>query len=276
MTEKKKKLQNSLKSLFTPKKSGLPQPESEMPLPHPLEQEDLTVLPQTVLPSAQPEIKVDSDKQEKAPITKDERKEPGLSWPVEAVIQPETPAAPVTTSQSETMIVESSPENTLAVVPTEIEEKSRQVLIFKLLDTSYGLDVSRVRTIIKPQPVYPIPGTEEFLKGLINLRGEVVPVFDLRTRFGLEEKPKDNNTRFIVVELGEYLAGVIVDAVEGVETIPGGAIEKPAELVTGIDTRYLHRIAHFEENLVLILDIEETLKRSDHTTVTEFGMTLAH
>jgi purine-binding chemotaxis protein CheW len=117
-----------------------------------------------------------------------------------------------------------------------------------------------VQTIIKPQSVFLVPGTEEYIKGLINLRGDVVPVVDLRSRFSLPEKKADKDTRFVVIEIGDLMASLVVDAVQGVATIPLSAIEEPNALVADIETRYLNGIAHLEDQLVLILDLRQTIR----------------
>jgi purine-binding chemotaxis protein CheW len=277
MTQKKKKLENSLKGLFTPKKSGFPLAEQKnQPPEESAQSEDQTSIPQdTSVParSTQKEEFIgEIGKQEKESKSNDPEIEPVLTQPGKPVVPSQIPTRDNEQKNTTAIIEKVTQENALVTVSEKVEEKSRQILIFKLNDTHFGLEVFRIRTIIKPQPVYPIPGTEEFLKGLINLRGEVVPVFDLRVRFGQDEKPPDTNTRFVVVELGDHLACVIVDAVEGVETIPGSDIEKPVQLVTGVDTQYLDRIAHYKDNLVLILNIQETLKRKQLDPLVDLGV----
>lgn len=140
----------------------------------------------------------------------------------------------------------------------------RKVLVFRLGEGFFGVSVFRVQTIIKPQPVYPVPGTEEFIIGLINLRGEVVPMIDLRIRFGLPQQEMDDKTRFVVIEYGEYLASMIVDEVMGVENIPEDHFQKPSGVVMDVDTQYLDEIVHFNERLILILNLNELIARKDH------------
>lgn len=156
------------------------------------------------------------------------------------------------------------------IVPIDLEEdETREILIFSLGDVSYSVIVGRVRTIIKPQTVYPVPGTEEYITGLINLRGEVVPVLNLRTRFGLDAREIDGNTRFVVIEYGEYLLSLIVDAVEGIEVIPESLFYTPSGIVTNIDTNYLSDIARFEGRLILVLNLTELIIHAE--TKVEMG-----
>jgi len=152
-----------------------------------------------------------------------------------------------------------SPEETNKLTIVDDGEEERQYLIFVLNNTIYGVDVSFVQTTIKPQPIYLLPGTVEFIKGLINLRGTVVPVIDLRTRFGLDPIDPGKMTRFIVVEIEDTMASLTVDEVRGVETIKTRLIEKPSSVVMDINTKFLTGIARFNNQLILILDLDQTI-----------------
>jgi purine-binding chemotaxis protein CheW len=146
------------------------------------------------------------------------------------------------------------------MVKDEILEDERQYLVFVLDNTLYGVDVSFVQTTIKPQPIYLVPGTVEFIKGLINLRGSVVPVVDLRSRFGLNQKELDKKTRFIVVEVGNIMASLIVDAVQGVQTIKENLIEQPSTIVMDTNTKFLQGVARFNNQLILMLNLDLTIR----------------
>jgi purine-binding chemotaxis protein CheW len=148
------------------------------------------------------------------------------------------------------------------VVAEDTKGEEKQLLIFRIGDVDYAVEVELVQTIIKPQTVFLVPGTDNFVKGLINLRGEVVPVVDLHTRFNLPQQEKDKNTRFVVIEVGEIKASLIVDAVQGVTTIPVSSIEKPSNFVSAIETRYLKGIARLDNQLILILDVRQTIRVS--------------
>ena len=148
--------------------------------------------------------------------------------------------------------------NFLAEILDE-EEEEIQLLIFRMENVDYGIKIELVQTIIKPQAVFLVPGTEIYINGLINLRGDVVPVVNLRTRFNLPECEENNDTRYVVVEIGETRASLIVDSVQGVATIPLSKIEKPSNIVTDVDTLYLDGIAHLEEQLILIINLGETI-----------------
>ena len=182
--------------------------------------------------------------------------------PAATVEKTETkPSAPATRQQTAVQPVED--DRALAMLGEkqagEVDDTLRQVLVFRLGEGFYGVSVFRVQTIIKPQPVYPVPRTEAFITGLINLRGEVVPTIDLRARLGLQVQEQDAHTRFVVIEYGEYLASMVVDEVVGVENIPEDHFQKPAGVVMGVDTRYLDEIARAGDRLVLILNLSELI-----------------
>lgn len=141
----------------------------------------------------------------------------------------------------------------------EIEEDDTQLLVFEINQVNYGIEVGQVQTIIKPQPVYLVPGTADYLKGLTNLRGEVVPVIDLRTRFDLPEKEIDKDTRFMVIKVNDIMASLVVDKVNGVKTISTSLIEKPSGVVLDINNRYLTGMARLDDMIVLILDLVQTI-----------------
>lgn len=198
---------------------------------------------------------------EKAQHITEESKESSPAVPLVAidavavsVASPAASSAPVATLAK----IEEVQSKELAI--PEDFDKDIHILVFVLADTYYGLDVVGVQTIIKPQTIYIVPGTAQFIKGVINLRGNVVPIIDLRNRFELPEVEFTPATRFVVVELGEVMAGLIVDSVVGVEVIQAGMVEPPSRVIMGAHTRFLRGVAQMDGCLVLMLDLEQTLK----------------
>jgi purine-binding chemotaxis protein CheW len=179
--------------------------------------------------------------------------------PMEPVMHPEPEVIPEFGPVETSLVKTSAVSQVLAVVENEKEEE-KQLLIFRIGEVDYAVEVELVQTIIKPQTVFLVPGTDEFVKGLINLRGEVVPVVDLHIRFNLPPQEINKLTRFVVIEIGELRASLVVDAVQGVVTIPLNVIEKPSNVVSDIETRYLKGIARLENQLVLILDLGQTIR----------------
>jgi purine-binding chemotaxis protein CheW len=181
--------------------------------------------------------------------------EPVQTVPEEEDLNPQKSS----TQDAEFQKMELTGQTSALIVRDEVIEEERQYLVFVLDNTLYGVDISFVQTTIKPQPIYLVPGTVEFIKGLINLRGSVVPVVDLRTRFGLNQKELDKKTRFIVVEVGNIMASLVVDAVQGVQTIKESLIEQPSTIVMDTNTKFLKGVARFNNQLILMLNLDLTI-----------------
>jgi purine-binding chemotaxis protein CheW len=139
-----------------------------------------------------------------------------------------------------------------------------KVIVFALAHEEYGVEVEKVRTIERMQPMTRVPKTPEFVKGVINLRGVVTPVIDLRGRFGFEESEYTENSRIIIVAAGDIEVGLIVDSANDVIDVDSDHISDPPEVVGGIKARYLRGIARINETrLLILLNLEEVLKKSE-------------
>ncbi len=112
------------------------------------------------------------------------------------------------------------------------------------------------------QSITRVPNGPAGVEGVTNLRGRVIPVLDLRQRFGLAQTPPTRQSRIVVAELGEHAVGLVVDGVSEVLRVPTDAVEPPSALVTGADSLYLRGVAKIDERLVLLLDLARLL--SDH------------
>ena len=128
--------------------------------------------------------------------------------------------------------------------PLEELESSdlNKYLTFVLGSVYYGLDIQFVREIIGMQEITVVPDVPNFIKGVINLRGKVIPVMDVRRRFNMESRPYDERTCIVVIHVGDWLVGLVVDTVSEVLDIPGGDIEPPPEAF-GFGQRQDHFIA---------------------------------
>ena len=144
-----------------------------------------------------------------------------------------------------------------------------QLVVFELGDESYGVDISRVQDINRMQEITEIPHAPESVVGVINLRGRVIPVINLRKRFGLPETPHTKDTRIVVVHLDDNLIGVIVDAVSQVLRIPADIVEPPSPVLAGVDSRYLRGIAKLDDRLVILLDLDFVLSRREQEAISE-------
>lgn len=139
-----------------------------------------------------------------------------------------------------------------------------KVIVFALGSEQYGIEVDKVKTIERIMPMTRVPKTPPFVKGVINLRGVVVPVIDLRGRFGLPESEFTNDSRIIIVSIGDLEVGMIVDAATDVVDVDEDTIVDPPEVVGGIKAKYLRGIAKLEdERLLVMLNLQEVLNKNE-------------
>jgi purine-binding chemotaxis protein CheW len=147
-----------------------------------------------------------------------------------------------------------------------------KVIVFTLAHEQYGVEVDKVRTIERMLPLTRVPKTPPFVKGVINLRGVVVPVIDLRGRFGLPETDYTDNTRIIIVAVKEMEVGLIVDSANDVLDVDSDHIEDPPEVVGGIKAKYLRGVAKLnDDRLLVLLNLEEVLNKSEIVQLEQFG-----
>lgn len=139
-----------------------------------------------------------------------------------------------------------------------------KVIVFTLGSESYGVEVGKVRTIERMVNLTRVPKTPPFVKGVINLRGIIVPVIDLRGRFGLAETEYTESARNIIVNVNGIEVGLIVDSASDVIDIDSDSIEDPPEIVGGIRAKYLRGVAKISDNqLLVMLDLEEVLNKQE-------------
>lgn len=138
-------------------------------------------------------------------------------------------------------------------------EEGNQYLTFTLADEEFGIDILQVQEIKGLTHLTQIPNMPEYIKGVMNLRGTVVPVVDLRAKFNLPISDYNQFTVIIVVNLGNRIMGLVVDAVSDVLNVAADAIEPAPELGVGIDTTFLSGLAKSNDRLVTLLNIENLL-----------------
>ncbi|GAA4700906.1 chemotaxis protein CheW [Brevibacillus fulvus] len=138
-----------------------------------------------------------------------------------------------------------------------------KVIVFRLKDEEYGVEVEQVKSIEKFEHITRVPRTPAFVKGVVNLRGVVTPIIDLRKRFGLEETEYTEATRIIIVAVGELEVGLIVDAANDVIDIPVNAVEPPPEVVGGVEAAYLRGVAKLEKRLLILLNLDKVLNTDE-------------
>lgn len=142
-----------------------------------------------------------------------------------------------------------------------------QLVVFTLANETYGVAISAVNEIIRMQDITEVPRTPEFVEGVINLRGRIVPVIDLRKRFGLEAAEATQASRIMVVELGGLIVGMIVDSVTEVLRLPTDCIEPTPAIASSVDSAYLRGVGKWNDRLIILLDIEKVLYENEQEEV---------
>lgn len=145
----------------------------------------------------------------------------------------------------------------------------KQIVVFELSSEHFGVDIARVESIIKMQPITQMPHAPGFVEGVTNLRGKVLPVIDLRKRFGLPHQEADKNSRIIVVSVDQTEVGMIVDGVSEVLTIPEGAVEAAPAITATVDSSFITGIAKLDQRLVILLDLGKVLSAQEQETLVE-------
>lgn len=134
-----------------------------------------------------------------------------------------------------------------------------KVIVFRLKDEEYGVDVNQVKSIERMQKITRVPKTPAFVKGVINLRGVVTPIINLRSRFDMNEDDYTDSTRIIIVSVENMEVGLIVDAANDVIDVPASQIEPPPEVVGGVEAEYLRGVAKLEQRLLILLNLDKVL-----------------
>ena len=134
-------------------------------------------------------------------------------------------------------------------------------LTFYIDSEEYGLDISSVKEIIEMVPITKVPESPEFVEGIINLRGDIIGVLDVRKRFSKYPKPYDEHTCIVVVDYDEYTLGLIVDSVSEVMTIAEDNISPPPNAKLSHYNQYIRNIGQVENGVVLLLDLEKLLQQ---------------
>lgn len=135
----------------------------------------------------------------------------------------------------------------------------QQLVVFELSNELYGINIAMVESIIKMQAITKLPQTPAYVKGVTNLRGSVLPVIDLRTRFALNEKEDSRQTRIMIVTLGSVKAGIIVDGVSEVLRVSDESIEPLPPMVNSVDSIFLKGIVRLEDRLIILLELSRVL-----------------
>lgn len=147
-------------------------------------------------------------------------------------------------------------------------DTEEQLVAFDVAGEIYGIDIANVQEIIRLPTITKIPRAPRFVEGVINLRGHIIPVIDLRKRFDIPEAEPTKESRIVVVQVGDFTIGMRVDAVTEVLRIRSDSIEPPSSIVTGTDSAFLRGVGRLsqdgeEETLIILLDTQAIISRQD-------------
>ena len=154
---------------------------------------------------------------------------------------------------------------------TEKSTLEGKFLTFILGDEIYGIEILSVREIIGLMDITTVPQTPDYMKGVINLRGKVIPVIDMRMKFSMQEEAHTQETCVIVVEVNSTSIGIIVDSVSEVSDIGGGEIENAPKFGQNIDTSFIMGIGKVKEKIIILLDIETVLSSEELEMIEELA-----
>lgn len=137
------------------------------------------------------------------------------------------------------------------------EGRILQLVTFKLGSEEFAVDILKVQEINKMMNITKIPNAPAFIEGVINLRGKIIPIVDLRKRLGFKDQDYDKSTRIIVVELDGLVLGFIVDSVSEVLRIPENTIEPPPTMIAGIESEYIEGVGKVDDRLLILLELKK-------------------
>jgi purine-binding chemotaxis protein CheW len=138
-----------------------------------------------------------------------------------------------------------------------------QVVSFKLGSEEYGVDIAQVQEINRMVAITHVPRAPQFMEGVINLRGQLIPIIDLRARFGMPRAEHTKNTRIVVTEIGAKRVGMVVDSVSEVLRLETQHIEDAPEMITGVDTEYIRGVGKIEDRLIILLDLARIISGAE-------------
>ena len=138
-----------------------------------------------------------------------------------------------------------------------------QIVSFNIGSEEFGVDILKVQEIYRMVEITKVPQAPHYVEGVINLRGKIIPIVDLRKRFNLELKEYDKNTRIVVMDIGGNIMGMVVDSVSEVLRLPSSTIEPAPEIITGINSEYIKGVAKLEDRLLIFLDLSKVIDMNE-------------
>ena len=159
-----------------------------------------------------------------------------------------------------------------AIFEEEEEDDTKdKYLTFRLADEHYGLGIQYVIEIISIQKITDVPDLPDFVKGVINLRGQVIPVMDLRLRFGLEPRAYDDRTCVIITRMDDSPVGLVVDTVNEVRDIPPQNVTAPPAIKKGAAARFIQGFGRIDDHVEILLDVRQLLGEDELEAIGAVG-----
>ena len=143
------------------------------------------------------------------------------------------------------------------------EGRILQLVTFKLENEEFGVDILKVQEINRMLTITKIPNAPPFVEGVINLRGKIIPIVDLRKRLGFNSRAYDKSTRIIVVELDGLILGFIVDSVSEVLRVSESTVEPPPSIMGGIESDYIEGVGKLDNRLLILLELGKVFATKD-------------
>ncbi|MFB1081089.1 chemotaxis protein CheW [Jeotgalibacillus sp. JSM ZJ347] len=142
------------------------------------------------------------------------------------------------------------------------QENDLKVIVFQLVNKEYAVPVENVQSIEKVMHITRVPGVPGYVRGVINLRGVVTPIIDLRKRFSLEDAEENEHTRMIIVTIGGIEVGLVVDSANDVIDLPQDSIEPQPNVVGSIENDFISGVAKLERRLLILLQLDKVLENA--------------
>ncbi len=144
-----------------------------------------------------------------------------------------------------------------------------QLVTFSVGGEQFGVDILKVQEIIRMIEITRVPSSPDFVEGVVNLRGQVIPIVDMRKRFGLPPAERTKDTRINVVDLEGAVVGFVVDSVHEVLRIPGEMVEPPPSMVGGIDSEFINGVGKLGDRLLILLDLNRLLSGEEKSVLVQ-------
>ena len=148
----------------------------------------------------------------------------------------------------------------------DIQEKTIQLLLFQIGKENYAIHIEKTQEIIRMQEITPLPKTPKFIKGVINLRGHIIPVVDMHERLGITGQDY-KNARIIIVKIQGKLVGMVVSSVSEVVNLSVEDLEEPPELIAGLSREYIEAIGKMGELMIVIVKIDKLLTEKEQDEI---------